>query len=294
MPRNRGLGKGLSALIPEGVAAPVAEERPGGVQEIPLSAIVPNPYQPRRRFRESGLQELAASIRVHGVVEPVVVRPLGGEFQLISGERRVRAARLAGLASVPAVVRACDEREMAEVALVENLQREDLSPVEEASAYQRLVEEFGWTQEAIGEKVGKSRSHIANLIRLLQLPASVLEALDNGQLSAAHGKVLLSVAEEERSRWATLAIEHGWSVADLSQRIEAAGRSRSRPEMAHNAEVHLESMAAELRRRIGLPVQVKGSGQRGRVEIRYSSLAELERLVELLSGDDGVDEDFVV
>ncbi|MCL6563878.1 MAG: ParB/RepB/Spo0J family partition protein [Firmicutes bacterium] len=294
MPRNRGLGKGLSALIPEGVAAPVAEERPGGVQEIPLSAIVPNPYQPRRRFRESGLQELAASIRVHGVVEPVVVRPLGGEFQLVSGERRVRAARLAGLASVPAVVRACDEREMAEVALVENLQREDLSPVEEASAYQRLVEEFGWTQEAIGEKVGKSRSHVANLIRLLQLPASVLEALDNGQLSAAHGKVLLSVAEEERSRWASLAIEHGWSVAELSHRIEAAGRSRSRPEMAQNAEVHLESMAAELRRRIGLPVQVKGSGQRGRVEIRYSSLAELERLVELLSGDDGVDEDFVV
>jgi ParB family chromosome partitioning protein len=294
VPRNRGLGKGLSALIPEAVPAPVAEERAGGVQEIPLSAIVPNPYQPRRRFRESGLQELAASIRIHGVVEPVVVRPLGEEFQLVSGERRVRAARLAGLSSVPAVVRACDEREMAEVALVENLQREDLSPVEEASAYQRLVEEFGWTQEAIGEKVGKSRSHIANLIRLLQLPASVLQALDNGELSAAHGKVLLSVSEEERSRWATLAIDQGWSVAELSRRIEAAGRSRSRAQVAPGSKLHLESMAAELRRRIGLPVQVKGSGQRGRVEIHYSSLAELERLVELLSGDEGVDEDFVV
>lgn len=294
MPRNRGLGKGLSALIPEGATAPVAEERSGGVQEVPLSAIVPNPYQPRRRFRESGLQELAASIRVHGVVEPVVVRPLGGEFQLVSGERRVRAARLAGLSSVPAVVRACDEREMAEVALVENLQREDLSPVEEAAAYQRLVEEFGWTQEAIGEKVGKSRSHIANLIRLLQLPASVLEAMDNGELTAAHGKVLLSVAEEERGRWATLAIEQGWSVAELSRRIEAAGRATSRVQPAQGSELHLESMAAELRRRIGLPVQVKGSGERGRVEIRYSSLAELERLVELLSGEEGVDEDFVV
>lgn len=287
MAKARGLGRGLSSLIPErNVTADVAPMETtfpgGGVEQVALAAISANPYQPRQHFGEDELQELVDSVRVHGVIQPVLLRPAGGAYQLVAGERRVRAARLAGLTVIPAVVKDLSDKETVELALVENLQRSDLNPMEESQAYSRLIEEFQWTQEEIGARVGKSRSHIANYLRLLQLESSIQHLVSEQAISVAHAKVLLSVVGARRLTLAERCAQEGWTVKQLEASVK---RDEAPPLPKPREDVHLRSVEAGLRRRFGTKVTLRGDSTKGRIEIPYRSLEELERLLGLLQED---------
>lgn len=283
MAKTRGLGRGLSSLIPErtGIGGGSSVE---GVEHVALAAITPNPYQPRHRFSEDDLGELAESVRTHGVIQPVLLRPLGSGYQLVAGERRVRAARMAGLAVIPAVVRDLTDRDAIELALVENLQRSDLNPIEESLAFRRLLDEFEWTQEEIGVRVGKSRSHVANYLRLLQLEPEIQEWVAEQVLSVAHAKALLSVEGERRGELAHRCAQEGWTVKQLEGAIKK-GEMPARSSMRED--VHIKSAEAGLRRRFGTKVTVRGDSSKGRIEIPYRSLEEFERLLALLEQDAG-------
>jgi ParB family chromosome partitioning protein len=290
MPRPRGLGKGLSALLSE---QPSAVESGGDrPREISLDLIDPSPFQPRRRFGEEELNELAASIAEYGVIQPVVVRERGGRYELIVGERRVRASRLAGRQEIAAVVRAWSDAEALAAVLVENLQREDLNPIEAAHGLKRLMEELSWTQEQVAERVGKSRPHVANLLRMLQLDAEIQDLIAEGQLTVAHGKVLLGIDAERRVALARRAAAEGWTVKQL---VAAAARDE-RPRAPKTADVHLQEIEARLRRALGTKVVFRGTAEKGRVEIAYRSVEELERIIGLLQqdGDSSSIDGFVV
>lgn len=278
------LGKGLEAIL-----GPAVDDRER-VMTLPVDAIRPNPHQPRRHFDPEALEELAASVRVHGVVQPVVVVPADQGYVLVAGERRWRAARLAGLTEVPALVRQLDPRAMTEVALVENLQREDLTVIEEAFAYQALQEEFGLTQEEIARRVGKSRSQVANTLRLLALDPEVQALVDAGDLSFGHAKVLLSVANAaEQRRLARAVVDEGWTVRTLEARLGAGGRRgggrRAAAKQAVPDDPHWAHAAEQLQRALGTPVQVqRRRGQAGgRIVIEFYSPDEFERLYEQLT-----------
>lgn len=282
MAKARGLGRGLSSLIPERTGADAGISG-GGVEQIEIAAIAPNPYQPRRRFAEEQLAELADSIRLHGVIQPLLVRPAGRGYQLIAGERRLRAARLAGLAVVPVVIRELSDREAIELALVENLQRSDLNPMEESQAFQRLIDEFQWTQEEIGARVGKSRSHVANYLRLLQLEPVIQDWVAEQLLSVAHAKVLLSIEGERRRILAERCTREGWTVKQL----EGATKRGEVPSAGRREDVHIKSVESGLRRRFGTKVTIRGDSTKGRIEIPYRSLDEFERLLALLEQEAG-------
>lgn len=274
------MGRGLEALIP-GAAPPGA-----AVQEIPVDRIRPNPYQPRRHMDEGALAELVESIRTHGLVQPVVVVPEGDGYVLVAGERRWRAAVRAGLERIPALVRELDPLAMTEVALVENLQREDLNPIEEAYAYRLLHEEFGLTQEEIAQRVGKSRPHVANTLRLLQLDPEVQRMVVEGRLSGGHAKVLVTQPPHAQRELAAEAAARGWSVRELERRLQAQPRARPRPRAAPPRDPHVEDLERRLRQRLGSPVQVElDPDGRGRIVIAVFGLEDLERLLQLLAVD---------
>jgi len=258
-----GLGRGLEALLPKGS---------GGVVRLPLTAIRPSASQPRKRFSQESLEELAASIREKGLLQPLLVRPKGEGYELVAGERRFRAAQMAGLSEVPAVVRDLTDREALELALVENLQREDLSPVEEARGYQTLLE-MGLTQEEVARRVGKARSTVANALRLLQLPEEVLEALDSGAITPGHARALLMLEPGDRLWGLREVLQKGLSVRQAEALRERLGREKGPKEPS--------PLSLELSRHLGLPVRVLG-GKRGKVVIHYRSLEELEALLERL------------
>lgn len=284
--KNKGLGRGLRALIPE--AETPAE---GDIIEIPVGRIEPGPFQARQEFNEEALAELAASIAEHGVMQPVVVRPLAGErYQLIIGERRWRASQRAGLEKIPAVVRDVDDLTSSEMMLVENLQREDLNPLEEANAYKRLTEEFQLTQEDIARRVGKSRPFIANSLRLLQLPGEVLDLLNRGLLSAGHAKVLLGLDGAARQNaLAQQIVTRKLSVRDTekeAQRIQKAASPRSAAAVATaSRDVELNSLEGRLRQLLGTKVRISTGRRGGKIEIDYYSKDELNRLLEWFFGD---------
>ncbi|MCY0899668.1 MAG: ParB/RepB/Spo0J family partition protein [Firmicutes bacterium] len=285
MAKQRGLGRGLSSLIPErvsDVAGDDLRERGDAVSEVDVHLISANRFQPRRVFREDELAELAESVRAHGVIQPVLLRPVGSGYELVAGERRVRAARMAGLTTVPAVIRPMEDREALEVALIENLQRSDLNPIEESEAYRRLIEEFRWTQEEIGARVGKSRSHIANYLRLLQLEGSIQELLASQVITVAHAKVLLSIEGPRRLSLAERCAAEGWTVRQLELALK---RQDAVVQKSERDDVHLKQVEAGLRRRFGTKVTVRGDSQKGRIEIPYRSLEELERLLMILNRD---------
>lgn len=276
MPKARGLGRGLSALIPEAVGSAEPET-------LAVDVIHPNPFQPRRHFEEGALAELTESIRRHGVLHPVLVRQRAGVWQLIAGERRLMASRRAGLKEIPVLVRDWDDRTTMEVALVENLQRSDLNPIEEAEAFSRLISEFGWTQDEAAERVGKSRSHVANYLRLLQLESGIRTLVEEGHLTMAHAKVLLSVEPDRRSALADRAASEGWTVRQLT----AAALRRSDPvEAAGSGEpdVHLKAVEVQLAKALRVRVSIRGTSERGRIVIRYGSLEELEALLAEIQG----------
>jgi ParB family chromosome partitioning protein len=279
---KKALGRGLETLIPVGrEPATIAHDEREQIISVPLFLISSNPYQPRRVFDDRALQELADSFKAQGVIQPILVRRLGdGQYQLIAGERRLRAAKLAGLEKISAIVRVASDAESMEIALIENLQRKDLNPVEAAKAYQRLMKEFGLTQEELSARVGVQRSSIANTVRLLALPLEVQAWIEQEQLSLGHAKVLLGLAgHDEQIRLGHKAIKESLSVRDLERLVNYAPAAR--PKHRDQAASPLEE---QLTRRLGTKARLVEGKVGGKILIEYYSAAELDRLVELILG----------
>ncbi len=278
---KRALGRGLDALLPTTKPAPMPELPE--VQHLSVDAIVPNRYQPRQTFSPQELAELAASLRQSGLLQPVLVRRKGdGMYELISGERRWRAARQAGLETIQAVIRNCSDEESILLALVENLQREDLNPMEMARAYQRMMNEFGLTQDIIAQRVGCERSSIANIVRLIHLPHEVQQLIESGQLSAGHAKVILGLANAvEQARIAQLVVAKNLSVRETEAILASSVivRKRNTKEMRRSPFVDLEE---RLQKRFGTKVSVLSGKRGGKVVLHYFSPAELDGIVEQL------------
>lgn len=279
---RKALGRGLEALIPgagKGPSAPEPVEQPAiPDQTVALDRISPNPRQPRVEFEEEALAELAASIRVQGVIQPLLVRRLPtGDFELVAGERRLRAAERAGLTHVPVYVRELSDGESLELALVENLQRDDLSPLEEAAAYQRLMSEFGLTQEEVAERVGKSRPTIANALRLLKLPEAIKRDLSRGKLTAGHARVLLSLDDEDAQMRAAKQIQaRQLSVRD-AEHLASAKKAAARPTPR---DPNRSALERDLSSALGTRVRITPKGRGGRIEIEFYSPEELQGLVD--------------
>ena len=285
-PRARGLGRGLGALLGEPAAV-----HGRGSRLAPVADLAPGPFQPRRRFNDSDLESLAESIRRRGVVQPVLVRP-GPEgappWQIVAGERRWRAAQRAKLREIPVIVHPLDDREALEVALVENVQRENLGPLEEAEGYRRLLEEFGGTQESLAALVGRSRSHIANMMRLLALPDAVRALLDDGALSAGHGRALLGADDGEAL--AREAIARGLNVRQTERLAARAGGKRPPPKARAKrrrpaaGRADIVKLEAELAEALGVGVRIVDEGASGELRIAYGSLEQLDFVIERLRG----------
>lgn len=274
------LGKGLRALIPQAEEAAAR----GDIQEVPVALIEPNPFQPRVNFDETKLQELADSIVQFGLLEPVILRSRGKTYELVAGERRVRAAQLAGLTHVPAILRSFGDREMMQVALVENLQRQDLNAIEEAEGYQRLMDEFGLTQEEVAKSVGKKRSSVANSVRLLRLGEKEQVFLRDGSLTAGHAKVLLSVKEKkEREDLAKRVVAGELSVRQLEALLKRGQRVVPR-RTTSKKNVELLALEEELQSHLGTKVSISYKKGRGKIAVEYYSDEELERLLAVLRG----------
>lgn len=279
--RQHGLGRGLGALLSS--TGPATQEGAAAAAiDIPVDAIAPNPRQPRKSFDDKALHDLAASLTQSGVLQPVVVRRLDSGYQLIVGERRWRAAKLAGLTRIPAVVREASDAQSLELALVENLLREDLNPIEEAEGYQQLLAEFGWTQEELAQRVSRDRSSIANCLRLLKLPDLIQADLRAGRLTMGHARALLSLTsptEQLRLREAILA--HSWSVRATEAGVQAKRARPTRRQLRRSPE--LTAVEDALRGALATRVRIVGTERVGRIEIVYSSREELDRLAELIT-----------
>jgi ParB family transcriptional regulator, chromosome partitioning protein len=273
---KRGLGRGLGALLS---AEPADQET---LLEIGVDQIDVNPDQPRKAFDSNALDELATSIKWSGVIQPIVVRRHGARFQLIAGERRWRAARQAGVARIPAVVRDVTDAESLEIALIENLMREDLNPMEEAEAYQKLIAQFGCTQEELAQRVGKDRSSIANALRLLRLPEPIQADLRGGRLTMGHARALLTLATEaEQLRLRDEILAHSWSVRateDTVRTAESAGPRRIGRKPGRRRSVELAALEEAVQQALMTRVRIVGNERKGKIEITYATAEELERL----------------
>jgi ParB family transcriptional regulator, chromosome partitioning protein len=290
---RRGLGRGLAALMmdvgvdPQAARSREPEAAQRGLREMPIDLIVANPNQPRRHFDASLLQELADSIRAKGVLQPIVVRPDASErerFQIVAGERRWRAAQMAGLHQLPVLVRTLSDSEVLELAIIENIQREDLNPIEEAVGYRSLIDRFGHSQEQIASALGKSRSHIANVLRLLQLPESVQEHLRAGHLSAGHARALITAADPERL--AQQVIQRGLSVRETEALArEAARASGERAPKIPAKDTDTRVLEQDISASLGMSVAIDHHPDgHGKVIVRYRTLDQLDQLCRLLSG----------
>ncbi len=281
MNAKHGLGRGLGALL-SSAPSPAAETALSKVQELPIDSIVPNPRQPRKAFDDKTLHDLSQSLKRSGVLQPVVVRRHGQQFQIVVGERRWRAAKMAGLAHIPAVVREATDAETLELALVENLLREDLNPMEEAEAYQRLLTEFAWTQEELGHRVGKDRSSVANCLRLLKLPELIQNDLRAGRLTMGHARALLSLASPaEQLKLREEILAHSWSVRATEEGVQR--KQRQAPRRTGRRPPELAALEDSLREVLATRVRLVGTERSGRIEIAYTSAEDLERLTELIT-----------
>jgi ParB family chromosome partitioning protein len=297
MSTRQALGKGLEALIPlQGDydetpgSSPAGGGNNGAPYQLSIDRISPNPFQPRHDFDPKELDELAASIRENGIIQPVMVRPKAdGQFELVAGERRWRAAKLVGLAQVPVIIREMNDTECLEIALIENIQRSDLNPVDEALAYQQLMIQFTLTQEEVAQKVGKDRSSVANTLRLLKLPESVLKLVKTGQLSEGHARAVLGLEDPEMiERLSEKILRDGLSVREterIAQGIKPVNASpeKSRKKSQDMKDPHTRHLEEELRRKLGTQVKVMPrNSQKGKIEIEYYSLEDLDRILALL------------
>ena len=270
MPR-KALGRGLDALLPE-------ESTAGTVKLIPVNSISPNPFQPRKDMSEEQLAELVESIKSKGVLQPVLVRETESGYELVAGERRWLAAQKAGLDKIPALVVRVTDREALEIALIENLQRQDLNPVEEAIAYRRLMDEFGLTQQEVAERVGKDRSTVANRLRLLNLHPEVIEHLAEGRITEGHARVLLRVPYAKQPRYAAMVLEKGLSVRELERLLQSA-RPRRRTQSK------LSGVEKRFTEQIGIPVKIKiGRKGRGKIEFKFKNIDQLVSIISKLTG----------
>ncbi|TYO88872.1 ParB/RepB/Spo0J family partition protein [Oceanicella actignis] len=280
-PHNKALGRGLAELLADDEAETTQRE-----STLPIDVIVPNPAQPRRHFDPDLLDELAASIRERGVIQPLIVRPdpgKQGRYQIVAGERRWRAAQKAQLHEVPVVIRDLDDAQVLELAIIENIQRTDLNPVEEARGFAQLIEQFGHTQEKLAEAMGKSRSYIANALRLLTLPQSVLDHLAAGRLSAGHARALITA--EDPAALAERVIAQGLSVRETERLVkDQKTKATAAPKPRVVKDPDTLALEADLSASIGLPVKIEHKGEKGgEVRLRYASLEELDGICQLLS-----------
>jgi ParB family chromosome partitioning protein len=291
--KKRGLGRGLEALLgtKAAAAAPALEARPGdALHALPIDALAPGKYQPRKHWDEDKLAELAESIKAQGVIQPIVVREMPGRtYEIIAGERRWRASRLAGLTEVPVVVRSVDDRTMVAMALIENIQREDLNPLEEAQALQRLIDEFALTHAQAAEAVGRSRAAVSNMLRLLELPPAIRALLESRRLEMGHARALLTLSPELASKLASDAAEHGWSVREVEHRAQqfAAGKlpatAGRKPAAKAKPQADIASLETELSESLGTRVSIAhGRGGKGRLVIHYTDLDTLDGVLERL------------
>jgi len=281
----KGLGMGLQALLGEAARAPAAGEQAEGVREIEIARIRPNPHQPRMRFDDEALDELAESIAQRGVLQPILLRPDGDGFQIIAGERRWRAAQRAQLHAIPAIVRDIDDSGTAELALIENIQREDLNAIEEADAYKKLIDLYGHTQEQLGKIVHKSRSHVANLLRLLELPEMVRQSLLQGDISMGHARAVAAAPDPEALTAEIIA--KGWSVRQAEERAKRAKKGPRELVLteARKVDADLAALERQLGDMLGLKVEVAHKGAGGTVSLHYSSLDQLDMICQRLSGE---------
>ena len=307
MARRSGLGKGLSSLIPPGESTPSDPQSESSLRELAVSEITPNPHQPRVHFDEETLAELTASIQQIGVLQPILVRPVEEGYELIAGERRWRAARRAGLATIPALVRVTDDLASVEQALIENLHRQDLTPLEEAAAYQQLIEDFSLTHEQVSDRVGKSRSAVTNTLRLLGLPPVIQRLLADGQLSAGHARALLATPDRSlQEELAQHAVNEGWTVRAVEEAVKRGGLAPAPPDAepeqssttpAPNQDgagiapttrlrppglLELEELLAE---HLDTRVSVQMTAKRGRISVEFADLEDLERIYRRMTGD---------
>ena len=305
MKTNRGLGRGLNALFmdteeayenaaktPAPAAAEFTPSDGGadvkGLKEVDISLIRPNPNQPRKNFDEEALNELADSIRKHGMIMPIVVTAQpGGTYMIIAGERRYRAAKIAGLRKVPVVVREYSDREIKEISLIENLQREDLNPIEAASAMKKLMEEYHLTQEDLAERIGKSRPAITNTLRLLSLPEEIVELVRTGKLSSGHARALITLPQDVQLQFARKAVKEGFSVRQMEKMVKdyinpPEVSQKKKDEMAARASVEFKNLIERMRYNFRTKVSFIGSEKKGRIYIDYYSRDDLDRIFEIL------------
>ena len=280
MAKRTALGKGLGALLPE-----MGKAERGDLTLCDIQEIHPSPWQPRRLLAEDGIIELAQSIREKGILQPLVVRKKGDGYELIVGERRWRAAQRAGLKQVPILLKEATDQEVIELALIENLQREDLNPLEEAQAYQRLIAEFAYTQEALAQRIGKDRSSVANMIRLLKLPNEVQDAVERNPISMGHARALLALNnEKEQSSFCRKIIKQGLSVRETENGIRRLLETEKTTPSRETIIPEIESLREELRHIFKTQVKIKTKGKGGAIEIEFYSLDDLERILELMRG----------
>ena len=292
--KAKGLGKGLSALFSEteedyGKSLLFDEEKTHGsgedVKQIEISSIFANPNQPRKVFDQTALQELADSIAKHGVIMPIIVNKSGDRYMIIAGERRFRASKLAGLSTVPVIVKNYNERQIKEISLIENLQREDLNPIEAATAMRSLMEDYGMTQEDLADRIGKSRPAIANTLRLLNLSQDVIKLVANGTLSAGHARAIISLPQQDQIKFAQSAIKDGLSVRDVEKKVkeffeppEVKAKKKIKQELSNE----LKELIMDMQRVLGTKVNAIGNDKKGRIYIDYYTRDDLDRLSDIV------------
>lgn len=276
---KRGLGRGLQALIPNFDLEGSGE---GAVQDVEIGSVKPNRYQPREKFDDEKMKELAASIREHGVVQPVLVRRTPEGLELVAGERRLRASEMAGLKRVPAIIQEFTDAQMIEVALIENLQREDLNCMEEARAYKRLVEEFGFTQDALARRVGKSRPEVSNTMRLLNLEDEIQEMLSNGEISYGHARALLSIEGVGRRQAAATIRRKGLSVREAERLTQQLLKGTKKKVGGARRDPGMDEIEEKIRLKLGTPVRIERNRKRGQIVIEYYGDEDLERILEII------------
>jgi ParB family chromosome partitioning protein len=278
---SKRLGRGLDALIP---SLDISED--DKVIQIPLTKLRANPYQPRKVFEQSALQELAASIREHGIIQPIIVRSVLKDYEIIAGERRFRAAQICGLDTIPSVVRSYTDEQVMEIALIENVQREDLNPIEIAVAYQNIMNTLAITQEELSVKVGKSRSYIANFLRLIQLPEKIKDYVSRGTLTMGHAKCIVSIKDEKViHQLAEQSIRNHWSVRELEeevQRLEHPNQPKKKKKLTVKKDIYLQDAEDKLTEVLQTKVKIKAKKNSGSIEINYYSKDDLNRLIDLL------------
>ncbi len=295
MKNNRGLGKGLSALFSEteedyGKSLLFEEDTPPkskaeGVTEIDISLVFANPNQPRKAFDETALRELADSIAKHGVIMPIIVNKSGDRYMIIAGERRFRASKLAGLTKIPVIIKTYNERQIKEISLIENLQREDLNPIEAATAMRSLMDDYGLTQEDLADRIGKSRSAIANTLRLLSLSPDVIKMVVDGSLSAGHARALISIPQYDQLKIAETAVREGSSVRDVEKKVKdyfAPPEEKAKKKIKMELSAELKDLIGNMQRVLGTKVNAIGNDKKGRIYIDYYTRDDLDRIAEIL------------